>query len=92
MEIAAWANRCYIITPHQIRRFPEKVDFHTSIGFLDGGDARKKDGVCAGVDREAVVTNLGVFYAPMKKGELGPGSAAIPASPLKKFRLIPAGH
>jgi glutaconate CoA-transferase subunit B len=37
MEIAAWANRCYIITPHQIRRFPEKVDFRTSAGFLDAG-------------------------------------------------------
>ena len=27
MEIAAWANRCYIITPHQKRRFPEKCGF-----------------------------------------------------------------
>jgi glutaconate CoA-transferase, subunit B len=36
MEIAAWANRCYIITPHQKRRFPARVDFHTSIGFLGG--------------------------------------------------------
>ena len=31
-EIAAWANRCYILTPHQKRRFPEKVDFATSAG------------------------------------------------------------
>ena len=68
MEIAAWANRCYIITPHQIRRFPEKVDFHTSIGFLDGGDARKKTGVRGG-GPEAVVTNLGVLR-PNEEGEL----------------------
>ncbi|HCU56762.1 MAG TPA: 3-oxoadipate--succinyl-CoA transferase subunit B [Anaerolineaceae bacterium] len=68
MEIAAWANRCYIITPHQIRRFPEKVDFHTSIGFLDGGDARKKTGVRGG-GPEAVVTNLGVLR-PNEDGEL----------------------
>jgi glutaconate CoA-transferase subunit B len=34
MEIAAWANRCYIITPHQKRRFPARVDFHTSMGIL----------------------------------------------------------
>ena len=68
MEIAAWANRCYIITPHQIRRFPEKVDFHTSIGFLDGGDARKKTGVRGG-GPEAVVTNLGVLR-PDEEGEL----------------------
>lgn len=68
MEIAAWANRCYIITPHQIRRFPEKVDFHTSIGFLDGGDARKKTGVRGG-GPEAVVTNLGILR-PNEDGEL----------------------
>ncbi len=36
MEIAAWADRCYIITPHQKRRFPARVDFCTSAGFLDG--------------------------------------------------------
>jgi glutaconate CoA-transferase subunit B len=35
-EIAAWAQRCYIMTPHQKRRFPEKCDFRTSAGFLNG--------------------------------------------------------
>ena len=41
MEIAAWANRCYILTPHQKRRFPEKVDFRTSAGFLNGKHERE---------------------------------------------------
>ena len=68
MEIAGWANRCYIITPHQKRRFPAKVDFRTSIGFLEGGDARQKTGVRGG-GPEAVVTNLGVMR-PDEKGEL----------------------
>ena len=68
MEIAAWANRCYIITPHQKRRFPEKVDFHTSIGFLSGGKARQKTGVRGG-GPEAVVTNLGILQ-PDSTGEL----------------------
>ena len=68
MEIAAWANRCYIITPHQKRRFPAKVDFHTSIGYLEGGDARKNTGVRGG-GPEAVVTNLGVMR-PDENGEL----------------------
>jgi len=68
MEIAAWANRCYIITPHQKRRFPARVDFRTSIGFLDGGDARKKTGVRGG-GPEAVVTNLGILK-PDPNGEL----------------------
>jgi glutaconate CoA-transferase subunit B len=67
-EIAAWANRCYIITPHQKRRFPAKVDFRTSIGFLDGGDARQKTGVRGG-GPQAVVTNLGILQ-PDDEGEL----------------------
>lgn len=68
MEIAAWANRCYIITPHQKRRFPERVDFHTSIGFLSGGDSRQNTGVRGG-GPEAVVTNLGIMK-PDQNGEL----------------------
>ena len=68
MEIAAWANRCYIITPHQKRRFPARVDFHTSIGFLTGGDAREMTGVRGG-GPQAVVTNLGLLQ-PDANGEL----------------------
>lgn len=68
MEIAAWANRCYIITPHQLRRFPARVDFHTSAGFLDGGDARAKTGV-RGSGPQAVVTNLGILK-PNQNGEM----------------------
>lgn len=68
MEIAAWANRCYIITPHQIRRFPARVDFHTSVGFLNGGDEREKTGV-RGKGPQAVVTNLGIL-TPNANGEL----------------------
>ena len=68
MEIAAWANRCYIITPHQKRRFPAKVDFHTSIGFLTGGDDRTKTGVRGG-GPQAVVTNLGILK-PDEGGEM----------------------
>ena len=68
MEIAGWANRCYIITPHQKRRFPEKVDFATSAGFLNGRAAREASGVRGG-GPQAVVTNLG-FLEPDESGEL----------------------
>ncbi len=68
MEIAAWANRCYIITPHQKRRFPEKVDFATSAGFLGGLAQRERAGVRGG-GPEAVVTNLGIL-APNEDGEM----------------------
>ncbi|HEX9014258.1 MAG TPA: CoA-transferase [Anaerolineaceae bacterium] len=68
MEIAAWANRCYIMTPHQKRRFPDRVDFITSAGFLSGGGARKAAGLRGG-GPAAVVTNLGILE-PDASGEL----------------------
>ncbi len=68
MEIAGWANRCYIITPHQKRRFPEKVDFITSAGFLSGRAEREKTGV-RGKGTQGVVTHLGILE-PNETGEL----------------------
>ena len=68
MEIAAWANRCYIMTPHQKRRFPEKVDFRTSAGFL-GGRAEREAAQLRGAGPQAVVTDLGILE-PDETGEL----------------------
>lgn len=68
MEIAAWANRCYIITPHQKRRFPEKVHFRTSAGFLGGRAEREAAGLRGG-GPQAVVTDLGIME-PDGNGEL----------------------
>ena len=68
MEIAAWANRCYIMTPHQKRRFPEKVDFMTSAGFLSGRAEREATGV-RGRGMLAVVTDLGMME-PDESGEM----------------------
>jgi glutaconate CoA-transferase subunit B len=68
MEIAAWANRCYIITPHQKRRFPAQVDFRTSAGFLGGRAEREASGV-RGKGPQAVVTDLGILQ-PDESGEL----------------------
>jgi len=68
MEIAAWANRCYIMTPHQARRFPEKVDFRTSAGFL-AGRAEREAAALRGAGPLAVVTDLGILE-PDQSGEL----------------------
>jgi glutaconate CoA-transferase subunit B len=67
-EIAAWANRCYVMTPHQKRRFPEKVDFLTSAGYLDGVIGREKAGL-RGKGPLAVVTDIGILE-PDTTGEL----------------------
>jgi len=67
-EIAAWASRCYLITPHQSRRFPERCDFITSAGFLGGRKEREATGVRGGGPL-ATVTDLGVLE-PDENGEL----------------------
>lgn len=47
-------------------RFPEKVDFVTTPGYLDGGDTREKAGLMGGPT--AVVTQCGVFdFEPVSK-------------------------
>lgn len=68
MEIAGWANRCYIITPHQKRRFPEQVDFQTSAGYRYNGRERAASGARGG-GPQVVVTNLGMLE-PDDSGEL----------------------
>ena len=67
-EIAAWANRTYLLTPHQKRRFPEKCDFVTGAGYLSGGGARRASGVRGG-GPQAIVTDLGLLE-PDESGEL----------------------
>ena len=59
-EIAQHARKVMIITPMQKRRFPERVDFVTSAGFLDGGDARERLNV-PGQGPVVVVTDIGVL-------------------------------
>lgn len=68
MEIAAWADRCYFITPHEKRRFPPRVDFVTSAGFLGGRAERAAAGLRGG-GPAAVVTDLGILE-PDDTGEL----------------------
>jgi glutaconate CoA-transferase subunit B len=67
-EIAAWAKRCYIMTPHQKRRFPEKVEFMTSAGFISGRGDREKAGLRGG-GMLAVVTDIGIME-PDETGEM----------------------
>jgi glutaconate CoA-transferase subunit B len=56
------------MTPHQRRRFPEKVDFLTSAGFLTGHGERGAAGLRGG-GMLAVVTDIGILE-PDGTGEL----------------------
>jgi glutaconate CoA-transferase subunit B len=59
-DIASSANKVFIISYHERRRFVEKVDFITSPGFLDGGRSRENEGLLGG-GVEKVITNLGIL-------------------------------
>lgn len=59
-DMASHCRRLLIITRHERRRFPERCDYITSPGFLDGPGARKRAGLSPefGV---TVVTNFAVL-------------------------------
>jgi len=59
-DIACLAKRTIIIAKHEKRRFPEKVDYVTSPGWLEGGDSRQAAGLIRG-GPDVVVTTMGVI-------------------------------
>jgi glutaconate CoA-transferase subunit B len=59
-EIAALAGEVLIIMPQSARSFVKQLDFVTSVGFLDGGDARARAGL-PGNGPVAVITDLCIF-------------------------------
>ncbi len=59
-DVAALAGRTVIIARHERRRFPERVEYLTSPGWLEGGDSRERAGLGQG-GPAAVVTTLGVI-------------------------------
>jgi glutaconate CoA-transferase subunit B len=94
-EIAAWANRCYIMTPHQKRRFPEKVEFMTSAGFINGAGDRETAGL-RGRGMVGVVTDIGMLE-PNESGEmtltaLHPGKSVEDARANTGWDLKTAAH
>lgn len=59
-DIASLCREVIIVTPHERRRFVERVDFVTSPGWLEGDGSRARAGLrFGGVSR--VVTTLGVL-------------------------------
>jgi len=59
-DIACLSRRSIIIALHEKRRFPEKVDYITSPGWLEGGDSRRRAGLLQG-GPAAVVTTMGLL-------------------------------
>ncbi|HZK42859.1 MAG TPA: CoA-transferase [Syntrophomonadaceae bacterium] len=72
-------------------RFPAKVDFVTTPGYLDGGDTREKAGLLGGPT--AVVTQVGVYdFEPVSKKlrikTLNPGMTVEIAQACTGFELL----
>jgi len=59
-EIAILARRVLIIAPQSRRSFPERVDFITSPGFVDGSETRNRPGMPGG-GPSMVITDLGCY-------------------------------
>jgi glutaconate CoA-transferase subunit B len=59
-DIASLCREVVIVTPHERRRFVERVDFVTSPGWLDGDGSRPRAGLLFGGVTH-VVTTLGLF-------------------------------
>ena len=59
-DIISLCKETLVVTRHERRRFVERVDFVTSPGYLDGGEARKAAGLLYG-GPSRVITDLAVL-------------------------------
>jgi glutaconate CoA-transferase subunit B len=60
-DLASLCWRVMVITPHDPRRFVEKVDFITTPGYLTGPGAREAAGLPPGTGPYKVITDLAVL-------------------------------
>lgn len=68
-DIAAMAQRLIVVMNHQKHRLVERVDYITSPGFLDGGDARARAGL-AGDGPQVVITDRAILRPHGPENEL----------------------
>ncbi|MDD5167992.1 MAG: ketoacid-CoA transferase, partial [Syntrophales bacterium] len=61
-DVASFVPRCIIFMQHEKRKFPNKVDYLTSPGYLDGPGGRERAGLIPDGGPTAVITNLGVMH------------------------------
>jgi glutaconate CoA-transferase subunit B len=60
-DVASFVPRYLIFIQHEKRKFPVRLDYLTSPGYLDGPGAREREGLLPG-GPTAVITNLGVMH------------------------------
>lgn len=69
-DIASHAKKLMIIMKHKKERFPERCDYITSPGYIDGPDGRAKIGLKSAYPTIIVVTNLTVMQINPETGKL----------------------
>ncbi len=60
-DLASLCWRVLVVTPHDRRRFVEKLDFVTTPGYLGGAGAREAAGLAPGAGPYRVITDLAVL-------------------------------
>jgi len=60
-DVASFVPRYLIFMQHEKRKFPVRLDYLTSPGYLDGPGAREREGLLPG-GPSAIITNLGVMH------------------------------
>jgi glutaconate CoA-transferase, subunit B len=68
-EIATHAKRTFVVLKQSPRSFVPKLDFRTSMGFLDGASSRARTGA-AGAGPRAVITDHGILEPEPGSDEL----------------------
>jgi|LSQX01.2.fsa_nt_gb acyl CoA:acetate/3-ketoacid CoA transferase beta subunit len=68
-DIASLAKKTLVIMPHQKRKFPPKVSYLTSPGYLQGGSSRREAGLKGG-GPEKVITDKAVLGFDKKSGRM----------------------
>jgi glutaconate CoA-transferase subunit B len=69
-DLASHAKKILIITRHEKRRFPERCDYITSPGYIDGPDGRKNAGLPVEYPDIFVITDLTVMSIDKSEGRL----------------------
>ncbi len=69
-DLACLSKRFVVMLEHDKRRFPERVDFITTPGYLDGNNSRQEAGLPEESGPSAVVSTMGVFRFEKESKEM----------------------
>lgn len=69
-DLASHARKILIIAPHEKRRFPDRCDYITSPGYIDGPEGRKRAGLSMAYPDIFVITDLAVMAIDKAQGVL----------------------